>query len=78
MNMLNVQRKSFHIAYLCGGGWVYLHSFIYFIFWSSRVGAFLLCYDSIVPCTSEGDISANAICHLWRFILIDWYRGRPS
>ena len=53
--------------------------FIYlFICWSSRVGVFLLCYQSIVPCTSKGDSSACAICHLWRFILIDWYIGRPS
>ena len=27
----------------------------------------LLCYHSIAPCTSKGDISASAICHLWRF-----------
>ena len=52
--------------------------FIYlFICWSSKVGVYLLCYHSIAPCTSKGDISASAICHLWRFILIDWCIGRP-
>ena len=28
----------------------------------------LSCYHSIAPYTSKGDISANAICHLWRFV----------
>ena len=52
--------------------------FIYlFICWSSRVCVFLLCYHSIAPCTSKGDISASAICHLRRFILIDFYIVRP-
>ena len=47
--------------------------FIYlFIRRSSEVRAFLLCYLSIAPHISKGDISANAICHLWRLILIDW------
>ena len=59
------------------GGWVYLYSFICLsagvVEWKS-----LLCYDSIASCTSKGDISASAICHFWRFILIDWYTGRPS
>ena len=39
------------------------------------MGDVLLCYHSIAPCTSKGDISTSAICHLWRFILIDWYVG---
>ena len=53
--------------------------FIYlFICWSSRVAFFLLCYYSIAPCTSKGDISTSAFSHLWRVILIAWYIGRPS
>ena len=52
--------------------------FIYLFFcWSSGVGVFLICYHSIAPCTSEGEISASAICHLWSFILTDSYIGRP-
>ena len=45
-----------------------------FIRWSSKVGVLLLCYHSISPCTFKGGIGATAICHLWRFILIDRYR----
>ena len=37
------------------------------------MAVFLLCYHSIAPCTSKGDISASAISHLWRFISIDSY-----
>ena len=44
----------------------------------SRYCTTLACYYSIVPCISKGDISASAICHLWRFILIDWCIGRSS
>ena len=40
--------------------------FIYlFIYWSSRLGVFLLCYHSIAPCTSKGDINATAILVLF-------------
>ena len=39
--------------------------------------ALMQCYHSIAPCKCEGDISANAMCHLWRFILI-LYIGRSK
>ena len=53
--------------------------FIYLLIcWSSRVRVFLLCYHSIAPCTFKGNISASAICHLWRFILSDLYIGSLS
>ena len=53
--------------------------FIYLLIcWNIRVRVFLICYHSIASCTSKCDISASAICHLWRFILIYWYIGRPS
>ena len=73
-----IQKRTYYLLLLSygrvKGGWLYLYSFIC---WSSRVGVFLLCYHSIAPCTSKGDISASAICHLWRFVLIHWYIGRP-
>ena len=56
---------------------VYLFNYL-FIYWSSRVGVFLLCYLSISPYTCRDDINAIAICHLWRFILSDRYISRPS
>ena len=49
-----------------GGGWLHLCSFVC---WSSRIIALLLCYYCIATCTFKGGISANAICHLWRFVL---------
>ena len=50
-----------------GGGWVY-HFFIYlFICWSNRMAALYLCYHSTTLCTFKDDISASAICYLWRF-----------
>ena len=53
--------------------------FIYlFICSSNRVRVFVLCYHSIASYTSKGGISASAVCHRWRSILIDWYIGRPS
>ena len=58
-------------------GWLGVSLFIYlFICWGSEVGVFLLCCHSIAPCTSQGDISASAICHLWRFIFSYRYVGR--
>ena len=39
---------------------------------------FLPYYHYIAPCTTKDDISVNADCHLWRFISLDWYIGRPS
>ena len=48
--------------------WVY-HFFIYlFICWSNRMAALFLCYHSTTLCNFKGDISASAICYLWRFI----------
>ena len=43
------------------------------------MAALILCYHSIAPCTCKSDISASAICYLWRFafsfnILIDLNR----
>ena len=55
----------------------YIHLFVY-ICWSYRMIALMLCYQSIAPSTCKEDISASAICHLWMFILIDWYIGRSS
>ena len=50
-------------------GWLGESLFIYLIICcSSRVGVFMICYHSIASCTSNCDISASAICHLWRFI----------
>ena len=44
------------------------HLFIYlFICWSNRMAALLLWYHSTALCT---DISASAICYLWRFFLV--------
>ena len=41
--------------------------FIYlFIDWSSRVGGIFLCYHSTTLGTFKDEISASAICHLWR------------
>ena len=37
----------------------------------------MLCYYSVAACSSKGDISASAICHLWRFILVE-YIGNPN
>ena len=34
----------------------------------------MLCYHSIAPCTSKGDIGASAICHLCRLVLVLIYR----
>ena len=34
------------------------------------MAALMLCYHSIAPCTFKGDISASAICHLYRFFLV--------
>ena len=53
--------------------------FIYlFICWSSRMVAMLLCYHFTALCSSKGYISASAICHLWRCLLVLYYIGRPS
>ena len=55
------------------GSWMYFYLFICLsaraVEWESSWN----CYHSIAPCTSKSDISSSAICHLWRFILIDWY-----
>ena len=40
--------------------------------------ALLLCYHFTVQWTSEGDISASAICYLWRFFLVHHYISIPS
>ena len=54
----------FGILYPLRREWLDVSLFIYlFICWISRVGVFLLCYHSIAPCTSKGDISVSAICH---------------
>ena len=53
------------------------HFFIYlFICWSNIMTALLQCYHSTALCTSNGDISASAICYLWRFFLVHYYVGR--
>ena len=52
-----------------------LHSFIYwFICWSNRMTALLLCYHFTALCTSRGDISVSAICYIWMFFqfIITW------
>ena len=68
-----------HLYILYNTGWLDVSLFIYFfICWISRVGVSLFSYHSIAPCTSKGDVSASAICHLWGFILIDRYIGKPS
>ena len=56
-------------AIVCkGGGWVY-HFFIYLFIWrSNRTAALFLCYHSTTLCTFKDNISASAICYLWRFI----------
>ena len=54
-------------VYCFGDGWLAVT--YSFISWSSIVEVFLLCCHFIVPCTSKGDISASAICHLWRLPL---------
>ena len=41
---------------------------LFFIGWSSRMAALLLCYHSTAQCTFKGDISASAICYFWSFI----------
>ena len=48
-------------------GSLYLYSFICLSASSSSRMIALLLYHSIAPCTSKGDISASAICHLRRF-----------
>ena len=53
---------------LNGRGWVY-HFLIYlFICWTNRMANLFLCYHSTALCTSKSNISASAICYLWRFI----------
>ena len=44
------------------------------------MAALFLCYHSTALCTSKGNISASAICYLWRFIYLSIYCcvGRPS
>ena len=37
--------------------------------------ALMLCYNSIAPRTCKDDISASAICHLYRFSLVNWCVG---
>ena len=53
---------------------MYLYSFICLsagaVQWESSFFAI-----TIAPCTSKGDISASDICHLWMFVLFDWYIG---
>ena len=38
----------------------------------------MVCFNSIAPSTCKDDISASAICHLWRFRLVNWCIGRPA
>ena len=57
-------------------GWLGVSLFIYLL--DSRVGGFLFCYHGIAPYISKGDTGASGICHLWRFISLDWYIGEPS
>ena len=54
-------------------GWLVVSLFIHlFICWSSRTIALLMCYHSIIPCTSEGGISASGI--FGGLILVLMYR----
>ena len=41
-----------------------IYSFFFYICWSYRMIALMLCYYSIAPSTYKDDISASAICHL--------------
>ena len=34
-------------------------------------------YCITAPCACKGSISASSICHLFRYILVVWYIGRP-
>ena len=49
-----------------------------FICWSNRMVALLICYHFTTLCTSKYEISASAICYLWRFFLVHYFIGRPS
>ena len=42
------------------------------------MAALLLGYHSTALCTSKGDISASAICYLWRFFIVHYSIGRLS
>ena len=58
-----------------GGGGLGLGCTIYlFICWNKRMAAPLLCYHSTAVCTSKCDISASAICYLWRLFISLLYR----
>ena len=65
------------LSYTLPGALFFIHThtgvidciFIYFFMcWSSRMIALLLCCHSVAPCTSKGGISVSAICHLWRVV----------
>ena len=40
--------------------------------------ALMLCCHSIAPSTCKDDVSASAICHVYRFSLVNWCIGRPT
>ena len=48
-----------------------------FICWSSIMAALLLCNHFTALCTLNGDISASAICYIWKFFLVHYLLGWP-
>ena len=32
------------------------------------MAALMLCCNSVAPCTCKGEVSASAICYLWKFV----------
>ena len=58
--------------------WTHHLFILWFICWSIRMVALLLCYYFTALCTSKGDISASPICYLWVIFLILHYIGSPS
>ena len=53
---------------------LFLHLFAYLL--RCKIVALTLYYYSIASCACQGDVSASAICHLYRLILVDLYIGR--
>ena len=42
------------------------------------MASLVFCCHSVAPFTSKDDITASAICHLYGFILVDWYISWPT
>ena len=63
------------------GYWMIVDCNIASVIWLSAgvlEWVFLLCYHSIEPCISKGDLSVSAICYLCGFMIIDWHIDSPS